>query len=293
MTDIKVSVVMPVYNVEKYLANTLDSLLKQTMKDFEIICINDGSKDRSLDILHEYEKKDPRIKVIDKTNEGPSVARNLGMNEAKGEFISFIDSDDWVSENFLEALYSAAKKYNSDIACCGFIRHSRKQTKRLVYKKEEFITDSYEKFCATRVPQWSYIWNKIYKRKKLLQNNLEFPVGRVFEDICWSIKAVHYLNGVVTVPDCYYYYRKNPTSIVSTKSAKNISDCVAAEKEMFDFAKENNLTLPKGYKFAKRDKIKFLGVPVMKRFYYYPNIEELRLFGFLPVYRGKTDKNIM
>lgn len=290
MSDIKISVVMPVYNVEKYLANTLNSLLNQTLKEFEIICINDGSKDSSLEILREYEKKDSRIKIIDKINEGPSVARNLGIKEAKGEFISFIDSDDWVSENFFEALYFAAKKYNSDIACCGFIRHSKKQTKKLVYKKEEFVKSADEKLALTRVPELSYIWNKIYKREKLLQNNLYFPIGRIFEDICWSIKAVYYLDGVVTVPDCNYFYRKNPTSIVSTKSNKNAKDCSLSEQEMFEFAKEKNLNLPKGYKFARRDKIKFLGVPMMKRFYYYPDIEELCLFGFLPLYKGKLKK---
>lgn len=292
MSDIKVSVVIPVYNVEKYLPKCLDSLIGQTLKEIEIICINDASTDSSLEVLREYEKKDPRVKIIDKPNEGPSAARNLGIEKASGEYISFVDSDDWVSENFLEALYCAAKKYNSDIACCGFIRHSRKQTKRLGYKKEEFVTDADEKLALTRIPELSYVWNKIYKKEKLCRNNLYFPVGRIFEDICWSIKAVYYLNGVVAVPSCYYFYRKNPSSLVSNLSSENAKDCSASEQEMFNFAQEKNLKLPAGYKFAKRDKIKFLGVPVMKKFYYYPDIVEYCLFGFLPIYKGRIKINI-
>lgn len=109
MNDIKISVVVPVYNVEKYIGQCLDSILGQTLKDIEIICINDGSKDNTLEILKDYAQKDSRIILIDKENEGLSKARNQGTEIASGEYISFIDSDDWIDENYLEALYNAAK----------------------------------------------------------------------------------------------------------------------------------------------------------------------------------------
>ena len=116
MSDIKVSVIVPVYNVEKYLRQCLDSIINQTLKEIEILCINDGSTDSSPEILKEYEEKDSRIKIINKKNAGLSAARNQGLELAKGEYVSFIDSDDWINETFCEALYTAAKKYDSDIA---------------------------------------------------------------------------------------------------------------------------------------------------------------------------------
>ena len=111
-------------------------------------------------------------------------------------------------------------------------------------------------------------------------------MGRVYEDVTWSIKAIYYLNGVVTVPDAIYYYRKNKTSIMSAKSEKNAKDYAQSEKEMLEFAKEKNLKLLDGYKYSKRDKYQFLGVTLLKRFYYYPDIIEYCLFGFIPVYKG-------
>ncbi len=289
MSDIKISVVVPVYNVEKYLEQCLNSIINQTFKDIEIICINDGSTDGSLEILREYEQKDSRIRLINKENEGISAVRNQGMELAKGEYISFIDSDDWIDENYLEALYTAAKKYDSDIACSSIIRVTGKRhRKKIIYKKEEFTTESDKKNELTKVPINSYVWNKIYKRVSLLKSGVKFPVGRVYEDVIWCIKAIYYLNGVVTVPDAVYYYRKNPTSIMSTKSEQNAKDYALSEKEMLAFAKEHNIKILDGYKYSKRDRYRFLGITLLKRFYYYPDIIEYCLFGFIPVYKGHT-----
>ena len=289
MSDIKISVVVPVYNVEKYLEQCLNSIINQTFKDIEIICINDGSKDNSLKIIEEFAAKDKRIRVINKENEGISAARNQGMGLAQGEYISFIDSDDWIEENYLEALYTAAKKYDSDIACSNIIRVTGKRhRKKIIYKKEEFTTESDKKNELTKVPINSYVWNKIYKRESLLKSGVKFPVGRVYEDVIWCIKAIYYLNGVVTVPDAVYYYRKNPTSIMSTKSEQNAKDYALSEKEMLAFAKEHNIKILDGYKYSKRDRYRFLGITLLKRFYYYPDIIEYCLFGFIPVYKGHT-----
>ncbi len=293
MNDIKISVVVPVYNVEKYIGQCLDSILGQTLKDIEIICINDGSKDNTLEILKDYAQKDSRIILIDKENEGLSKARNQGTEIASGEYISFIDSDDWIDENYLEALYNAAKKYNSDVACGNIIRVSgNRKRNKLIYTKEEFSRDSDKKNELTNVPVYSYVWNKIYRRDKLIQSGVKFPIGRGYEDIIWSIQAIYYLDGVVTVPSAIYYYRKNPTSVMSSKSKQNAIDCAASEKEMLEFAKEKNLKLLTGYKYARRDRYRFCGITLMKRFYYYPDITEYCLLGFIPIYRGKfKEKN--
>ena len=287
----KVSVIVPVYNVEKYLEKCLETLISQTLKDIEIICINDGSKDSSLNILKKYALNDERIKIIDKHNEGLSAARNDGLNAATGEYIGYVDSDDWVDLNFYEKLYNAAKKYNAEAACANIIRCGNKVKKyKLKFENEQFITDNVEKLKATKIPKYNYVWNKIYKRTSLQNLNITFPYGRYYEDICWSIKVLYYLNGLVTVPDCAYYYRRNEYSIVSTKSPKHVSDAMDSEKEMIEFAEEKHLPVLDGLKLVKREKFKFLGVTILKTFYYYPNTKKYMLFGIIPIVKIKSKK---
>ena len=281
----KVSIIVPVYNVEKYLEKCLDTLVNQTLKDIEIICINDGSKDSSPEILKRYAQKDSRIKIIDKQNAGLSAARNDGLKAASGEFVGYVDSDDWVDLNFYEKLYEAAQKHNAEIASGNIIRCGKKITKyKVKFEKEELITYSIEKLKAVKIPKYNYVWNKIYKRESLINLNLPFPEGRVYEDICWSIKAVYYLNGLVTVPECAYYYRRNPFSIVKTQSPKHVADALQAEKEMIEFAEEKNLTcVLNGLKLVRRERIKFCGVNILKIFHYYPNTTKYTILGLIPV----------
>ncbi len=134
----KVSVIVPVYNVEKYLEECIESLINQTLTDIEIICINDGSTDNSLKILEELQKKDNRIKIINQKNSGVSSARNNGIENATGEYIGFVDSDDWIDSDYYEKLYNTAKKYNSDIAAGDMYRRNKK---RFNYEKEELFIE--------------------------------------------------------------------------------------------------------------------------------------------------------
>lgn len=127
----KVSIIIPVYNTEKYLSRCLNSLVKQTLHDIEIICINDGSEDNSLSILENYASSDERIVLIDQKNQGQSVARNRGIEIARGKYIGFVDSDDWVDDNYFEKLYCAAENNNCDIAVAGIIRLSKFNKKNL------------------------------------------------------------------------------------------------------------------------------------------------------------------
>ena len=115
MGDVKVSVIVPVYNVEKYLRECLESLVNQTLKEIEIICINDGSDDSSLEVLNEYASKDSRFKIISQQNQGQGIARNKGIDIANGEYLQFVDPDDWVETNMLEKLYNFANKNNSNV----------------------------------------------------------------------------------------------------------------------------------------------------------------------------------
>lgn len=286
--QVKVSIIIPVYNVEQYISQCLDSLINQTLQEIEIICINDGSKDNSLNILNDYAKKDSRIKIINKKNEGLSCARNDGLKAASGEYIGYVDSDDWVAEDFYEKLFIAAKKYNADIAAGNIVRCGKLVRKyRIKYEKEELLTDGLEKLKAAQIPKYNYVWNKIYKRESLLKLDIPFPAGKVYEDIRWSIKVIYYLENLVTVPESNYYYRKNQNSIVSVtkKSEKNMKDGDEAVDIMVQFAQEHNLTEILKNNKLKRKKIKFCGLKIMEITAYYPNTKVYKLFGFIPVFR--------
>lgn len=287
----KVSIIVPVYNSEKYLSKCLDTLIHQTLQEIEIICINDGSKDNSLKILKDYATKDNRIKIISKENEGLSAARNDGLKIASGEYIGYIDSDDWVDLDFYEKLYNAAQKYQSETACASIVRVGKDIEKyKLKYEKENFITENEDKLKTAGIPSSSYVWNKIYKRKNLIETGIEFIKGKAYEDIPWSIQVIYYLKGLVTVPDCKYYYRRTPGSIRLSKKEKNNLDCQEVEKIMIEFAKTHNLeNILQGYKMAKRSRIKLLNINLLKTFYYYPNIKIYKLFGLIPIIKTKEN----
>ena len=167
---IKISVIVPVYNVEDYLKECLDSIINQTLKEIEILCIDDCGTDNSIDILREYSKKDNRIKIIShKENKGLGPARNTGINEAKGEYISFIDSDDFISKDYYENLYNTAKKYDSDIVNTLNIKfYKNKKLRKFIYtfNEKEFestwnLNDIENVYSDKAIVP--YVWNKLYK----------------------------------------------------------------------------------------------------------------------------------
>lgn len=286
MENIKISIVVPVYNAEKYLSKCLDSLINQTLKEIEIICINDGSKDNSETILRAYQQKDSRIQVISQENKGLSITRNIGIAAAKGEYIGLVDSDDWLDLDFYEKLYNAAKKYNSDIAAGDFYRRGKiLKTQKLKYKKEEFFKDNAEKVKQAGIPKYNYVWNKIYKRESLEKINCPFPVGRYYEDICWLVKVVYYLDGFVTVPNTFYHYRRSEGSIITQKTAKHKADCRSAEIEMLNFMQSKNIPIQNPCKMYKRATVRFLGIKILKIEHYYPDSTVYKLFGFINILR--------
>ncbi len=239
---VKVSITVPVYNVEKYLEKCLDSLIGQTLKDIEIICINDGSTDNSLSILEKYAKKDSRIKIINQENQGIANTRNKSIKLAQGEYIGFVDSDDWLSLDFFEKLYNAALKYEADIAAAGIIRATDKHEKMfLEFKKETVTNNTDKKFEICDIPDKSYVCNKIYKLSKIRYFGLKFKNNVIYEDIIFTPEAVHKLGTLVTVPDTYYFYYKRQDSITNTKSNKNNhSYAVEIANKYF---KENNIDI--------------------------------------------------
>ena len=285
----KISVIIPVYNVEEYLRECLDSVINQTLSDLEIICINDGSEDSSLEILKEYEAKDKRITVIDKKNEGLSATRNLGISLAQGEYISFVDSDDYLDLNFYEKLYHSAKKYDADIACANLFRFSDKKKYYLVKYHLKRCTQSPRlKYIYAQVPKNNYVMNKIYNRKKLQKSNVRFEEGIYFEDIEFTHKVLCYLRFLVTVPGTKYNYRDNPYSIVNVKSDRQQHDYKYAMKKALDFVQKNNIIIPDitAYRYDIKREYSLFGIPVLT-VREYGSTDRFYLFGRLYIFQIK------
>lgn len=284
MEKVKVSIIVPVYNTEKFLKKCLNSLINQTLKEIEIICVDDGSTDNSPTILNDFMKKDNRIKVIHQENSGVSVSRNRAVSVAQGEYIGFVDSDDWVDEDFFEKLYNASQKYNSDIIAGDFFRCGKiLRTKKLKYKKEQIFTTSAEKIKAAYIPKYNYVCNKIYRRESLLKLNIPFEIGRYYEDMIWLVKIIYSLNGFITVPNTFYYYRRNVNSIVFQKSDKHKKDYKSAKEEMLNYMKDHNIPILVPYKKNKKIKISFLGFDILNIEFYYPSTTKYKLFGFFTI----------
>lgn len=263
----KISIIVPVYNTEKFLEKCLNSLINQTLKDIEIICINDGSTDNSLQILKKFANKDKRIQIINQTNSGPSIARNIGIKKAKGEYIGFVDSDDWVDSNFFEQLYVKVKKNNADIGVAGIKRvRSYKWKYHIKLDKEKVINEINEKFQICDVPDKCYPVNKIYKLAELQKLNINFEPNVYFEDRLFTAQVLINLKTLVTVPNTYYNYWTNPNSIVKTKSKKKSEDSKYTKEKLMKYLKENNVNLD--HYFSKIKKFKFLGLTFLKIKYY-------------------------
>ena len=243
----KVSVVVPVYNVEKYVEKCLNSLVNQTFKDIEIIVVNDGSKDNSLEVVKKFEN-DTRVKIISQENKGLSGARNTGIDNASGDYIAFLDSDDWVDYDFIEKLYDAIIRNDCDIAAATIIRKREKTQKyRVHYTKEEVFETLEEKLKACRIPVCCYVWNKLYKAD--LVKNYRFFEGVNFEDVLWTPEILKRANKLVVVPNINHYYRVNNQSIVKKiQTPKKQLDAYNAKKYVVNFMEEN------GVKLSKKDK---------------------------------------
>ena len=210
----KVSVIVPVYNVEKYLKRCLDSIIDQTYSNIEIILIDDGSTDNSGTICDRYTKNDKRIIVIHKENGGLSSARNAGIEIATGKYLCFIDSDDYIENDMIEYLYCGIKKYDVDIATCGFSNiYSTGRKECITIPKEDII---YSKKDALDIHLLSgYIdditCNKMFKKK--LYENIRYPEGYLYEDMITTYKLINKANKVALRPNSKYNYCKRNDSI--------------------------------------------------------------------------------
>ena len=210
----KVSVVVPIYNVEKYIKKCLDSLVNQTLQEIQIILVNDGSTDESGNIAKEYASKyTNKIIYLEKENGGLSDARNFGMRYTEGEYIAFLDSDDYVENTMYEEMYNKALQENSDYVECDFLWEypdKVKKDKRIPYSnKKEMLTN-------VRV----VAWNKLIKREILEKNNISFPKGLRYEDIEFTYKLIPYLNKVSYVDKEFVHYVQRNNSIANVQNER-------------------------------------------------------------------------
>lgn len=284
MEKVKLSIIVPVFNTEKYLSECLNSLINQTLKSIEIICVDDGSTDNSLSILEKFHSKDERVKIIHQENFGVSVARNNGIAMAQGEYIGLVDSDDWVDADFFEKLYNASQKFGAEVVAGDFLWHKGNlQKPKMKYKEEKFYTETSEKVKNALIPKLNYIWNKIYKRESLLKLNIPFEKDRYYEDMIWLVQVIYYMHGFATVPNTFYHYRRHSESIVMQTSAKHLNDWAYAEKKMLDFMREHNIPILIPCKKAEKVKVALFGIDFLKVEYYLPCTTKYKLFGFLPI----------
>lgn len=286
----KLSIIVPFYNTENFLSRCLESLINQTIKDIEIICVDDGSIDNSKEIVKTFSKNDSRIKIIEQKNLKQGAARNNGIHHASGEYIGFVDSDDWVDLDYFEKLYNSAKKYNSDIALATNVRIGNGKTKkRLNIKEEEFKTELQDKFDICNLSKNPCPTNKIYRTSFLKQHNILYPENCYCEDKLFVTKAVYYSNGIVSTPNTNYYYFRNPNSTVNSKSKKHtkqlIKDKNNARLSVLNFLKEQKANIRDKEFWATTKEIKLFNFPLLTK------KESLHttiwcLFGILPSWRS-------
>lgn len=243
MNNELITVVIPCYNVEKYLPDCIESILKQTYDYLEILLIDDGSTDNTGNICDNYQQKDKRIRVIHQTNKGIATTRNIGVQEAKGKYIFWIDSDDYVSSHIIEKLYQLLIDYSADISICNYIDgYSR-------HYEFDYKGNSTECFDARqglnyiyKDTHYSFImaasWAKLIK--KSCYDSLKYPDGKIFEDIYMSHHLINNCQFIVYTDEVMYYYYQWPKSILGQKLHIKKLDYLGAFKERIDFFDQLN-----------------------------------------------------
>ena len=233
MNNSLVSVIVPIYNVEKYLPRCVESIINQEYKNLEIILVDDGSPDNSPQICDEYAKKDTRIKVIHKENGGLSDARNAGMKMATGEYVSFIDSDDWIDSKFISLLYEGIKKSGADVAeCATRLFDDSDHTLKTRGSKEEKISrsDALSRLI-TENGVYQTVWNKLYKRSMI--ENIPFAVGKYHEDDFWTWRIFLKIDSLYLCEKPMYNYLQRSNSIIgSSYSLKKLDGAQARYERM-------------------------------------------------------------
>lgn len=227
-----ISVIVPIFNVEQYLSQCIDSIINQTYRNLEIILVDDGSSDSCGAICDEYARQDGRIKVIHKENGGVSSARNAGLDAVRGEYIGFVDPGDWIVPDMYEYMYQKLCGYKADIVTCGYINvhdtwmdYRRSQTDE-VYIREKALDELF----------WDYkiryfLWDKLYKAE--LWSGIQFPIGRIFEDRLTVYKVFERADRIALLREAKYYYRIRPDGLTNTGAFLNRRSIYSAVIDLY------------------------------------------------------------
>lgn len=224
MNNDVISVVVPIYNAEKYLKRCIESILNQSYRELEVLLINDGSKDSSLNIIKEYASIDSRIRIVDKENEGVSKTRNRGLNEATGKYIYFIDSDDYIDADTIELLYKSIENNSNQLSVCSFYNtfDNTEEKVEIGIKNENILKrNRYLEYMSTGLYSVYYgaLWNKLYCTKIIRENKLYFEENiSLAEDFIFNLYYLEHIDNVGIVEGCkYHYYQDNQASLTKTK----------------------------------------------------------------------------
>ncbi|MGM9550807.1 MAG: glycosyltransferase family 2 protein [Clostridia bacterium] len=246
----EVSIIVPVYQVEKYIAQCIESVLNQTFTDFELILIDDGSRDNSGSICDMYSAKDKRINVIHTKNNGAATARNIGLENASGRYIAFLDGDDYFAENMIERLLKEIEGSNYDIVVCDFLNIVPEGRENFCLNlKEETVSGREVLEHLKNVKNygvWTIVWNKIYKREVL--EGLKFPDGKYFEDEFFTDRLFLKCDKVHIIPDILCYHRVLYSSTMNTQKAENYLDLLDAFRERLEIYFEHKYSYDESYK---------------------------------------------
>lgn len=258
-----VSIVVPIFNMEKYLARCLNSLLSQDLKEFEIIAVNDGSTDSSRQILSDYANKDSRIIVLDQPNGGVSAARNLGIQASQGDYLGFVDPDDWIDPEMYKEMYQTAIHEQADIVMCSYIRefnsHSKEKEFNLpsrVHLRDEEVKSTImrrlvgplneEVASPELLDSWGTVWSKLYRSTLIKENGIQFmdlqKIG-TNEDSLFNIQAFYHTNSFIFINQPYYHYwRENSQSVTSGYKPNLIHQWGTLHEYIYHYIQEKELT---------------------------------------------------
>lgn len=247
MEEELISVVVPIYKVEKFLPTCIESLIKQSYKNMELILVDDGSPDLCPQICDKYKQLDSRIKVIHKTNGGLSDARNAGIEIAQGEWITFVDSDDYVGDDFLKTLYIMARKSNADISICDYesVLDDGAEERKYTYVVEYNNVECLKKTYIPEVHGMEFTaWGKLYRIGLFRDLGIRYPVGKIHEDTFTTYKLLYEANRIVFFDAIEYFYRRREESIMTSAFNKKRLVTLDATREacrFFERKKESEL----------------------------------------------------
>ena len=247
---VEVSMIVPVYQVEEYIGQCIESVLNQTFQDFELILIDDGSKDNSGRICDFYAAKDERIRVIHTENRGAAAARNTGLDQASGKYITFLDGDDYLAENMIERLHQVIEDSVYDMVVCDFLNILPDEKDNFLIHLQDMEISGREVLAHWKIQKnygvWTVVWNKIYKREIL--ENLRFPEGKYFEDEFFSDRLYLICKSIRVIPDVLCFHRVVASSTMNTHKTRNYLDLIDVFKIRIELYLEQELPVDAVYK---------------------------------------------